>query len=62
MARNFIDRCFEAVAPVHAVRRSAARTALSPLACAMTENPASCAMAIMVRISLSSSGCPVMTP
>ena len=28
MARNFIDRCFEAVAPVHAVRRSAARTAL----------------------------------
>ena len=27
MARNFIDRCFEAVAPVHAVRRSAARTA-----------------------------------
>jgi len=28
MAKNFIDRCFEAVAPVHAVRRSAARTAL----------------------------------
>lgn len=28
MAKNFIDRCFEAVAPVHAVRRSAARAAL----------------------------------
>lgn len=28
MAKNIIDRCFEAVAPVHAVRRSAARAAL----------------------------------
>ncbi|MBP3634776.1 MAG: phage portal protein [Oscillospiraceae bacterium] len=28
MAKNFIDRCVEAVAPVHALRRSAARSAL----------------------------------
>lgn len=28
MAKNFIDRCVEAVAPVHAVRRSAARSTL----------------------------------